>query len=374
MAGSSLSYLWPGVPLALASALAFGAATPLSKVLLASVDPQLLAGLLYLGAGVGLGGVHFTRWALGIAAQEAPLRRGDMPWLGAVILIGGIVGPLLLMLGLSRTQAASGALLLNLESVATMALAWLVFRENVDRRLLLGAFAILAGAVVLSWEGQGVDFDVGAVSIAGACLAWGVDNNLTRKLSAADPVAIAMYKGLVAGAVNTGFALWWGAAMPSVGLLGAAGIVGFVGIGVSLVLFILALRHLGAARTGAYFSLAPFIGALLAIAVLNEPPTVQLAVAATSMGFGLWLHLAERHRHEHRHEALEHEHSHTHDDHHRHVHDGPVTEPHSHWHRHTPLRHTHPHYPDLHHRHRHWRRGSVEAADKLCSPHGGAEK
>jgi drug/metabolite transporter (DMT)-like permease len=353
MTKSNLSHLWPGVPLALASALAFGASTPLSKVLLASVDPQLLAGLLYLAAGIGLAVVHLARSALGIPAQEAPLRKSDMPWLGAVVLFGGIVGPLLLMLGLFRTEAASGALLLNLESLATMGLAWLAFRENVDRRLLLGAFAIVAGAVVLSWQGHGIELNAGAGLIAGACLAWGVDNNLTRKLSAADPVMIAMLKGLVAGTVNTGLALWLGAALPSAGILGAAAVVGFVGIGVSLVLFILGLRHLGAARTGAYFSLAPFIGALLAIAFLGEPLTARLAVAGVLMGVGLWLHLAERHQHAHQHEELGHEHSHTHDDHHQHAHDGLVTEPHSHWHRHTPLRHTHPHYPDLHHRHQH---------------------
>jgi len=353
MAERSLSHLWPGVPLALASALAFGASAPLSKVLLSSVHPQLLAGLLYLGAGIGLAIVHLARAALGIPAEEAPLRRSDVPWLGAIILSGGIIGPLLLMLGLFRTQAASGALLLNLESLATMGIAWLVFRENVDRRLLLGAFAIVAGAAVLAWGGQGVHLNAGAGLIAGACLAWGVDNNLTRKLSAADPVIIAMLKGLVAGTVNTGLALWWGAALPSAGTIGAAAVVGFVGIGVSLVLFVLGLRHLGAARTGAYFSLAPFIGALLAIAFLGEPVTARLAVAGALMGFGLWLHLAERHQHEHQHEELEHEHSHTHDDHHQHAHEGRVTEPHSHWHRHALLRHTHPHYPDLHHRHQH---------------------
>ena len=347
------AHLWPGVPLALGSALAFGASTPLSKLLLASLDPQLLAGLLYLGAGVGLSIVHLARSAFDMPAQEAPLRMRDMPWLGAVILFGGVIGPLLLMLGLARTQAASGALLLNLESLATMALAWLVFRENVDRRLLVGAFAILAGAVTLAWNGQRVQLDAGAALIAGACLAWGIDNNLTRRLSAADPVLIALVKGLVAGTVNTGLALWWGAALPSAGLVGAAGLVGFIGIGVSLVLFVLALRHLGAARTGAYFSLAPFIGALLAIIVLGETLTAKLVVAGVLMAVGLWLHLAERHQHEHRHDELEHEHSHTHDQHHQHVHDEPITEPHSHWHRHEPLRHTHPHYPDLHHRHRH---------------------
>jgi drug/metabolite transporter (DMT)-like permease len=347
------SHLWPGVPLALASAVLFGASAPFAKPLLDTTRPQLLAGLLYLGAGVGLAAVHAGRAAIGIPAREAPLRRHDVPWLAAVVLAGGLVGPLLLMLGLARTSATSGSLLLNLEGLATMLIAWGVFRENVDRRLMLGALAILAGAAVLSWDGGGVRLDAGAALIAGACLAWGIDNNLTRKFSSADPVVIAAVKGLVAGAVNVALALWLGATMPPMATIGTASAVGFLGVGVSLVLFLLALRHLGAARTGAYFALAPFIGAVLAVVLLHEPVTAQLVVAGLLMGGGLWLHLAERHEHEHAHEALEHEHLHIHDEHHRHDHDGSVTEPHSHWHRHEPLRHTHTHYPDLHHQHGH---------------------
>jgi len=352
---SSHAHLWPGAPLALASAILFGASAPFSKLLLASIDPQMLAGLLYLGAGVGLALVHVARKAVGLEAPEAPLRRSDTPWLAAVVALGGVAGPLLLMLGLSKTSASSGSLLLNLEGPATMSIAWIVFHENVDRRLLLGAAAILAGALVLSWHGQGLRLDAGGLLIAGACVAWGVDNNLTRKLSSADPVLIALIKGVAAGAVNVGLALARGAAVPALEMTGAAAAVGFLGVGVSLVLFVLALRHLGSARTGAYFSLAPFIGAALGLALLGEPPTAQLTIAGLLMGFGLWLHLAERHEHEHVHEALEHEHSHVHDEHHQHRHEGPVSEPHSHRHRHEPMRHRHVHYPDLHHRHRHRR-------------------
>jgi drug/metabolite transporter (DMT)-like permease len=347
------AHLWPGAPLALASAALFGASAPLAKLLLGAVDPQMLAGLLYIGAGIGLAALHFARKAIGLEAPEAPLRRSDVPWLAAAVACGGVAGPLLLMLGLSRTSASSGSLLLNLEGLATMTIAWVVFRENVDRRLLLGAAAILAGALTLSWQGEGVRGDAGALLIAAACLAWGVDNNLTRKLSSADPVRIAMIKGLAAGAVNFAVALARQAAPPSAGIVAAAALVGFLGVGVSLVLFVHALRHLGSARTGAYFSLAPFIGALVALVLLHEPFTARLAIAGALMGVGLWLHLAERHDHEHAHEALEHEHSHSHDEHHAHRHDGPEAEPHSHWHRHEPLRHKHVHYPDLHHRHRH---------------------
>jgi drug/metabolite transporter (DMT)-like permease len=297
--------------------------------------------------------VHVARAAFGIPAPEAPLRGRDIPWLVAVIVFGGMIAPLLLMLGLARTDAGTGSLLLTLEGLATMAIAWLVFRENVDRRLLLGAFAIVLGAVALAWNGHGVSLDTGAALVAAACIAWGIDNNLTRKLSSSDPVLIAMTKGLAAGAVNFGSAMARGATWPAAAGTGEATILGFLAIGVSLVLFVLALRHLGTARTGAYFSLAPFIGALIAVGVLGEALTTKLAIAAGLMGFGLWMHLSEQHVHAHEHHALDHEHNHSHDEHHQHTHDGPVSEPHSHWHHHTPTRHEHPHYPDLHHRHRH---------------------
>jgi drug/metabolite transporter (DMT)-like permease len=347
------SHLWPGVPLALGSAVLFGASAPLCKWLIGSVDPWLLAGILYLGAGLGLALVHWGRPLIGLERVETPLSRPDMPWLGAVVLFGGIMAPLFLMLGLSLTTASSASLLLNLEGLATMLIAWLVFRENVDRRLLIGALAILLGAVLLSFDGGSFQIDPGGLWIAAACLCWGIDNNLTRKLSSADPVQIAMIKGLAAGCTNVILAFALGAAIPDLTVIAAGALVGFLGIGVSLVMFMLGLRHLGTARTGAYFSLAPFIGALIAVIGFGEAVSLSLIVAALLMGIGLWLHLSERHEHDHEHEPLEHDHVHSHDDHHRHDHDGPVTEPHAHWHRHAPLRHKHPHYPDLHHRHGH---------------------
>ena len=349
---------WPGAPLALASAVLFGASTPFAKLLLGEgISPWLLAGLLYLGSGIGLAVVQMARRALTPAAPEAPLRRGDLPWLALVVLSGGAIGPVLLMVGLTTTPASSAALLLNLESLATMLIAWLAFRENVDRRLLIGAAAILAGAVLLSVQGGPGGLGLGAAAIAGACLAWAIDNNLTRKLSGADPVQIALIKGLAAGAVNLGLALSLGARLPSIGALGGAAVVGFLGYGLSLVLFVLGLRHLGAARTGAYFSTAPFIGAVLAIAMFGEEVTARLIGAGALMAVGLYLHLSEMHQHEHAHDAVEHEHRHRHDDHHQHAHGpgDPPGEPHSHRHLHAPQRHKHPHYPDLHHRHRHAR-------------------
>jgi drug/metabolite transporter (DMT)-like permease len=356
---SAMSETYPlkhGPILAIASAALFGASTPLAKLLIGGgVDPWLLAGLLYLGSGLGLGLWRLAGWLSGWPQAEAPLRRADLPWLALVVLSGGMIGPALLMLGLATTAASTAALLLNLEGLATMAIAWLAFRENVDRRLLMGAAAILAGAMVLSWQGGPGGFGIGALAIIGACLAWGIDNNLTRKLSAADPVQIAAIKGAVAGATNLTLAVATGASLPAEVALGGAAVVGLLGYGVSLVLFVLALRSLGAARTSAYFSTAPFIGAVLAIAMFDEKVTAGLLAAGALMGIGLYLHLAERHEHEHLHEPIEHEHRHSHDAHHRHRHDpgDPEGEPHTHSHRHLPTAHSHPHYPDLHHRHGH---------------------
>ncbi len=343
-----------GIACAIGAAALFGVSTPFAKELLPSVSPILLAGLLYLASGLGLAAYRLARGRE--ATLEARLTRHDFPWLVAAIVCGGVIGPVLLMAGLAKTPASSASLLLNLEGVFTVLLAWFVFKEHFDRRIAVGMVLISAGAFTLSWMGRpelGVPW--GALAIAGACLAWALDNNFTRRVSAADPVQIAMWKGLCAGAVNTSVAVALGAGWPSMGRLAAIGLVGFFGYGVSLVLFVLALRHLGAARTGAYFSLAPFLGAAVSIVWLHDSFGVTFAVAASLMAAGVGLHLTERHEHEHTHEAVEHEHAHHHDEHHRHAHapTDPGSEPHSHRHRHEPLTHRHRHYPDVHHRHEH---------------------
>jgi drug/metabolite transporter (DMT)-like permease len=319
--------------------------------------PVLLAGLLYLASGMGLG----LYWVLRRADRRsrrsaARLGRGDVGWLALVVAFGGVVGPVLLMWGLSRSAASSAALLLNLEGVFTALLAWFVFRENFDRRVAVGMALITAGGICVSWIGRpeaGVPW--GAIAVVGACLAWGIDNNLTRKLSSSDPVQLAMVKGLAAGIVNTALALGLGAKVPGGGALVAAAAVGVLGYGVSLGLFIVALRHVGTARTGAYFSTAPFIGAVISVALLGDRIGVGIAVAAVLMDTGVWLHLTERHEHSHRHDAVEHDHSHVHDEHHQHAHGPGVQpgEPHAHPHRHDGLVHSHPHFPDVHHRHAH---------------------
>ncbi len=342
---------------ALAAAALFGVSTPLAKALTGSTDPFVLAGLLYIGAGAGVSGI---RWLASNAfasehAREASLSRADMPWLAGAILAGGVAGPSLLMVGLTRTDAASASLLLTFEGVATALIAWFVFHENFDRRIALGMVFLVAGALVLSWSGSPTLGLAGPLAVIAACIAWGIDNNLTRKVSLSDPLQIVQLKGLVAGPINLALGLFAGGVLPAMPVAGAALLVGFLGYGVSLICFVLALRHLGSARTGAYFSTAPFLGTLVAIIGFNEPLTWQIAVAGALMAAGVWLHLTEHHEHDHDHETVEHSHSHDHDDHHQHEHadDDPSGEPHTHLHRHTALKHHHAHTPDMHHGHRH---------------------
>lgn len=344
-----------GALLALSAAGLFGASVPLAKLLLGTIGATTLAGLLYLGAGIGVGLLLAVRACFQSRPTEAPLSRTDWPWLGAVVIAGGIIGPILLMTGLQTTPATSAALLLNLESIFTLLIAWLIFHENVDRRIAVGALTILGGAVALSWQGS-IDTPCwGALAVIGACLAWAIDNNLTRRLALADPLIIVTVKGLAAGPITLALAAVLGESFPSASLAIAAGGIGAIGYGGSLIAFVLALRRLGTARTCAYFATAPFIGATLAILLLNEPLTPQLLLATLLMGIGVYLHLTEQHEHSHRHDPLVHTHRHRHDSHHQHLHpsEDPPGEPHSHQHAHAPLQHSHPHYPDSHHRHRH---------------------
>ena len=344
------SFRRPGILAALAAALLFGAGTPLAKGLLGDVSPWLLAGLLYLGSGLGL-----TLYRRLIRAPAVRLPRREAWWFAGAIMSGGIIGPVLLMIGLSALPASGASLLLNAEAVFTALLAWLAFKENVDRRIALGMLSIVAGAIVLSWPGD-VQFARlwPSLAVLGACFAWGIDNNLTRKISLSDATWIAAVKGMVAGLVNLLLAFSLGASLPSISTVGGALSVGLLAYGVSLALFVIGLRHLGTARTGAYFSVAPFFGALLAVA-MGEPLTPQLIVAGGLMAMGTWLHLSERHEHEHRHETVVHEHEHQHDDHHRHEHEVAVSAGtrHRHAHTHPALKHLHAHFPDTHHRHSH---------------------
>lgn len=349
-----------GIVSALLAALLFGASTPFAKVLIGQTTPLMLAGLLYLGSGAGL-----AAWLIARSVRKerrdksASIVAADLPWLAGAVLTGGVIGPVLLMTGLATLPAASASLLLNMEGVLTALLAWFVFHEQFDRRIFAGMALIVTAGALLSWEGGGTSiFGVswGALSVVAACLCWAIDNNLTRKVSASDAVQIAAIKGLVAGVVNVAIALFWlKSALPPAGQIAMAGAVGFAGYGLSLVLFVLALRHLGTARTGAYFSVAPFVGAAISLVILHDQPSAMFWPAAALMAAGIWLHLTESHAHEHTHKELSHAHPHRHDAHHRHAHDflWDGKEPHTHAHVHEPLTHVHPHFPDIHHRHRH---------------------
>jgi drug/metabolite transporter (DMT)-like permease len=339
---------------ALGAAVFFGASTPFAKQLIWQISPVMLAGLLYAGSGAGLILMRFIKdrgW------RHSGLIESDWIWLTGAIGIGGILGPVLLMYGLQQTGAAAASLLLNFEAVLTALLAWIVFKESTSSRIVLGMILIVTGGILLAWphsetSAQGSS---GAVAIAGACLCWAIDNNLTRKVSAGDPFFIAGIKGLISGVVSTSLALCFGMTFPHWLTVSYALLLGFIGYGASLVLFVLALRGLGTARTGAYFSTAPFIGAAIAILFFHETTSSLFWIASILMGVGVWVHLTEHHEHEHIHESFNHDHSHKHDEHHQHTHDFTWNgkEPHTHHHQHSALKHSHPHYPDINHRHKH---------------------
>jgi len=344
---------------ALLAAALFGMSAPAAKALVGVVSPLLLAGLLYLGSGVGLGlWGTLQRWGGETAhsPREAPLQPADYPWLAGAVASGGVVAPVLLVYGLTATSASSASLVLSLEGVLTGLLAAVLFREAVGRRVWLAALLMFVAVAALSWSASTVGRSAwwGVLLILGACLMWALDNNLTRHLAARDPIAIARIKGLTAGAVNAGIGL--ALAQPLPGMAPAAGAlaVGALGYGASLVLFVYALRHLGAARTGALFGAAPFVGAVCAVVFLGEPITTVLLAAGALMAAATWLLLREAHAHEHAHADLAHAHRHLHDDHHGHAHpEGQAGDDHAHEHEHDLLVHSHAHVPDLHHRHEH---------------------
>ena len=336
----------------LIAAVLFGMSAPIAKLLLPGTGFLMLAALLYLGAGVGLSAFMPLRRA----PQETALQRADvLPMIG-IVLTGGVIGPVLLLYGLQSVSGLAGSLLLNLEAVFTMVLAIIVFREHMSRGEVLASGLIIAGAVVLSYESGHLRAELaGAFAIAGACLAWGIDNNLTQKISVRDPIAIVRVKTLGAGVCTMIIALAAGQRLPSRGNLTAALILGLFSYGASIVLDTYALRLLGAAREAAVFATAPFVGALLSVPLLHDSITLSRASGFALMTAGVVALLRARHAHLHMHEPLIHDHRHIHDEHHQHAHvaGDPPMEPHAHEHRHDPMTHEHAHVSDVHHRHSH---------------------
>lgn len=343
---------------AIFSAILFGASTPIAKLLLGKIDPWLLAGLFYFGSGVGIAFILMVNHIFSNKkTNEAPLKKSDWKWLLAATISGGIIGPILLMSGLANAGAANVSLLLTLEAVFTAAIAWIIFKEHTDKKLIFGVILIISGSILLSFKSSNNSVSIKSfLLISGACFAWAIDNNLTRNISSANPLHIVAIKSTIAGITNIILAIAIGTVIPiHFSMIVISVFVGFIGYGLSLILFVLALRHIGTARTGTYFSLAPFIGAICAILFLHEPLTWQIMAAGLLMGAGLWFHITEYHEHEHEHESFIHDHKHTHDEHHQHEHspDDPHGEPHSHRHTHAIVKHTHFHYPDIHHLHSH---------------------
>jgi len=358
-AGRSSGLTSPALPIlfVLAAAVLFGASAPLSKLMLAATDPVVLAALLYLGSGAGMAIVKLGSGAMGKSGAEAPLKRSDAPWLLSALLAGGIMAPMLMMVGLSTTPAAFGALLLNFEAVGTIIIARLMFREAVGRGVWLALVLITAGSMAVSVKDEGGwALSIGALGILAACFLWGLDNNLTRNISAKDPVSTVAIKGVGAGLFGVAFSLVLGRDLPALPGALAAVSVGFVCYGLSMALYIRALRDIGAARTGALFGAAPFIGVLLGLVIFNDPVTAWFVLSFLLTMAGAILLFWEAHGHRHAHALETHEHRHAHDDgHHVHEHGGGTVPhgPHSHVHTHEALDHEHRHAPDLHHRHPH---------------------
>lgn len=343
---------------AIIAAALFGASVPVAKVFLGETEPITLAGFLYLGSGVGLSLYKATQHIRrNSATTEARLDRKDIPWLVIAILAGGVAAPIVLMFGLRGTPATTASLLLNFEIVAATLIASFVFREGIGRRVWLAIACIAAASILLSWrEGGDWGFSLSALGILGACTLWGVDNNVTRIISAKDPISIAAIKGISASGISLALALIMRNPLPDLKVGLGAMLLGFFSYGLSLVFFIRAMRNLGTVRASALFGTAPFIGGALSFSLFREAPAFLFYVALPVMVVGAILILREKHDHEHFHMAIEHEHGHSHnDEHHTHQHAEerfPSYSYHSHLHRHETTKHLHPHKPDIHHRHR----------------------
>lgn len=342
---------------ALLAASLFGASAPIAKLLLGEIHPILLAGLLYLGSGIGLLAWRYAARLSGFKYTEAQLTKRDYPWLAGAILFGGIMAPIILLFGLRNTPAATASLLLNFEGAATALIAYFVFGEAIGPRVWLAIGCVTLSSIILSLNPIGWGFSLGALGVLAACILWGADNNLTRNISAKDPTIIAALKGIFAGSFSLILALALGAHFPGVKVLLASMLLGLLSYGLSIVLFILALRGLGAARTSAIFGSAPFVGVILSFVIFREEPNLSFIITLPLMILGAFFLLGEEHNHLHYHQTVEHDHSHRHDDgHHDHNHSGNMSisgEVHAHLHMHAMLEHTHPHTPDTHHRHGH---------------------
>jgi len=338
-----------GIVRCLLAAVFFGASAPAASVLATDMPALLLAGLLYLGAAAAVAPAVIANppTALAVRSSWGPV--------AVAVVAGGALGPVLLVAGLARIDAASASILLNLELAATVALAATLFHEHLGGQLLAGAGLVTAAGALLVWE-PGAQLSVGALLIVGACACWGLDNCVTARIDHLAPEHVVAAKGVVAGSVNLALGLTIASRSTAftVADVGAALAIGAVGYGLSITLWVKGARDLGAARGQVIFATAPFIGAAIAWTVLDDPVTAAQIAAVAVAAAGVALSLRSAHEHRHRHEPLRHDHEHTHDDaHHTHAHADGFVGRHSHPHEHVELVHSHPHVPDLHHRHTH---------------------
>lgn len=343
-----------GALLALISAVLFGVSPVLIKLVSGGLPPVLMAGILYLGSGIGLLGFRFLRREPIFQTLLALPKKVKLQLAGAIIC-GGIFAPLCLTYGIFYSSAFQVSALLNMETVATTLIAGFIFREHISGRVWAGKVLVVIGAVLISMTGKAdAVFSFSSLFIIGACIFWGLDNNITRDIEELPPSLLAGFKGLIAGLFNIVLAL--SLKQTAAGLLNLSIVLGIgaVSYGLSLVFFVYALRKIGASRTSTYFAAGPFIGMLAAVVFLGERPDFFHWAAGFLMLIGIWVLYLEHHEHEHTHEEMEHSHTHVRDEHHQHDHDGTEgPEPHEHLHKHTRLTHTHPHLPDIHHRHQH---------------------
>jgi len=338
------------------SAFLFGISPPFAKLFVRDIPPVVLAGLLYLGAFAGLTVYSIVRKKSVVDPDRmAALARKDIPWLAGAVVAGGIIGPISLMIGLTLISGFSTSLLLNLEGVVTAVIAVFLFKENAGKKLWLALICMTAAGVFLTWNTDQNKFSIaGPLLIVLAMICWGIDNNLTRNISDKDPIQITKIKGLIGGLISLLLALILGMKIALNLTAIYALLLGGFSYGISLVFFIKALQGLGSARTGAFFSSAPFVGALISLIILREWIGWVMFPATGLMIIGVWLIGSEKHSHIHLHRTVTHSHSHRHDDmHHQHSHSGSFHEPHTHEHMHDELEHTHVHWPDTHHRHEH---------------------
>ena len=343
-----------GGALALLAAALFGLSTPLVQRFGQGLGAFSTAALLYAGA------AFVTLWMRQPVELEAKLQRSDIPRLLAMAGFGAVIGPVALAWGLQRTSGTSASLMLTLEALFTVVLAWRLYGESMDKRVVTAMMLLLAGGIALVAD-QGLAGNtqlLGLLAVLAATAAWGLDNTLSRGVAERDPAQVVMVKSALGASVSTVLAVLFGESAPALTSALALIAVGAVGYGLSLRFYLLAQRAFGAARTGSVFAFAPFIGAMGAFAFGDRSVGWIMLAAGVLMLAGVALHLMESHGHLHTHEALEHEHAHSHDPkyadgHHLHEHDVLPSGPHSHWHRHEPMQHTHPHVPDAHHGHSH---------------------